>query len=188
MAPRLSARRLEHVERVAQSTVRIAAGWEDDRRLAAERAAWFHDAWKCDTTEDMLVEIRASGEEPDAWALARAPVLLHAQAAAVWARRRMGEANEEVLAAVRHHPTGHPEWGAIGQALFVADFCEPGRLYAAALGTERIAERAGMGPGALGEAALEVLQIRLAAALESRRPIHPDGWRSWNAWVERRKP
>jgi predicted HD superfamily hydrolase involved in NAD metabolism len=188
VAPRLSARRLAHVEGVAQSIRRIAAGWEGERRLAAERAAWFHDAWKCDTKQDMLAEIEASGEEPDPWALAHAPVLLHAEAGAAWARRTMGESDEEVLEAVRHHPTGHPAWGTIGRALFVADFCEPGRSYATALGTDRIAERAEQGPAALAEAAIEVLGIRLAAMLESGRPIHPDGWRSWNAWVELARP
>lgn len=183
MAPRLSAARLAHVEAVVETIERVAAGWDAARRDAARRAAWYHDAWKCDTLEEIRAEIRSGGEEPDAWAVRHAPVLLHAQAAAVWARRSLEEADEEVLAAVRHHPTGHPEWADVGRALYVADFCEPGRSYANSIGTARIAERAATSSAALAEAAREILAIRLARALESRRPLHPVGWRTWNAWA-----
>lgn len=182
VGPRLSPRRLAHVESVAETIERIAARWSGARRDAAVRAAWYHDAWKCDPTEAMLTEIRAGGEEPDPWALGRAPVLIHAQAAAVWARRAMGEEEEEVLLAVRHHPTGHPDWGEIGRALYVSDFCEPNRPHAESLETARLARRAAESSEALAETALEILVIRLGRALESRRPIHPDGWRAWNAW------
>jgi HD superfamily phosphohydrolase YqeK len=167
---------------VVETIERVTAGWSESGRDAAARAAWYHDAWKCDRLEDMLAEIRAGGEEADPWALRHAPVLIHAQAAAVWARRAMGEADAEVLLAVRHHPTGHPDWSAIGRALYVADFCEPGRPFAEPLGTAAIAEGAVAGSEALADAALAVLAIRLGRALESRRPLHPDGWRAWNAW------
>lgn len=188
VAPRLSPRRLAHVEGVAETIERITARWSEARRDAAARASWYHDAWKCDRTEEMLEEIRAGGEEVDPWARERAPVLIHAQAAAVWARRAMGEEDEEVLLAVRHHPTGHPDWGGIGRALYVADFCEPRRPFAESFGTRRIAERAAACSEALAEAAVDVLAIRLRRALESRRPIHPDGWRAWNAWSGAGRP
>lgn len=188
MAPRLSPRRLAHVERVVETNGRVTEGWDDDRRAAAARAAWLHDAWKCDPLEAMVAEIRGGGEEPDPWAIRHAPVLVHAQAAAVWARRALGERDEEVLGAIRHHPTAHAEWDAVGRALYVADFCEPGRPFAAALGTARIAGRAVGSPAGLVDAAREVLALRLGRALESGRPIHPDGWRAWNAWAGATEP
>lgn len=183
MSPRLTPRRLAHVEAVVETIERLTAGWSDARRDAARRAAWLHDAWKCDALDEMLAEIRSGGEEPDAWALRHAPVLIHAQAAAVWARRTLGERDDEVLAAVRFHPTGHPEWGNVGRALFVSDFGEPGRPFAESFGTARLVARASESSAALAEVAVEVLSIRLGGALDSRRPIHPDGWRTWNAWA-----
>ncbi len=87
--------------------------------------------------------------------------------------------------AVRHHPTGHPDWGAVGRALYVADFCEPTRAFAAELGTGLLLERAASGEAPLASVALEVLVLRLRRAIDEGRPIHPDSVRAWNAWVGR---
>ncbi|POR05667.1 hypothetical protein AU468_00390 [Alkalispirochaeta sphaeroplastigenens] len=60
-----------------------------------------------------------------------APVLLHGPVAAERLRREHHLSDEAVLQAVRHHTLGHPCFAEprhrVGQALFVADFCEPGR-------------------------------------------------------------
>jgi HD superfamily phosphohydrolase YqeK len=184
VAPRLTPARLSHVEAVAETIGRIAVGWSDDLRRAALRAAWLHDAWRCARAEEAQAEIRAAGEEPDPWSVRHAPVLLHAQAAAVWARSATGETDSDVLRAVRHHPTGHPEWEDIGRALYVADFCEPSRAFADALRTDRLVERAAAGPAPLASAALDVLRLRLEWALRDGRKVHPDTLRTWNAWIE----
>ncbi|CAN5890327.1 hypothetical protein BH20GEM1_BH20GEM1_12710 [soil metagenome] len=183
VAPRLTPARLSHVEAVAETIGRVAAGWSDGLRRAALRAAWLHDAWRCAPVEEALAEIRAAGEDPDPWSLRHAPVLLHAQAAAVWARSAAGETDPDVLRAVRHHPTGHPEWEGVGRGLYVADFCEPSRAFAAALQTERLVERADAGPVALASVALEVLRLRLEWGLRDGRKLHPDTLRTWNAWL-----
>jgi predicted HD superfamily hydrolase involved in NAD metabolism len=179
----LTPARLSHVEAVAETIGRVTAGWGEDAREAALRAAWLHDAWRCAPAEDAVVRIRASGEEPDPWALLHAPVLLHAQAAAVWAESSLGEADPHILRAVRHHPTGHPDWGRVGLALYVADFCEPTRAFAEDLGTDRLVVRAAAGPAPLAAAALEVLRLRLQWAIRDGRKIHPDSVRAWNAWL-----
>ena len=166
----------------------VARDWRTDRREAAIRAAWLHDAWRSATVEESAAAIRSAGEEPDPWALSHAPVLLHAQAAAAWATAATGEADPEVLLAVRHHPTGHPGWEAVGSALYVADFCEPTRAFAAELGTGRLLVRAASGGEALAAVALEVLVLRLCRAIDERRPVHPDSIRTWNAWVGRSGP
>ncbi|HEY7862823.1 MAG TPA: hypothetical protein VIE39_04150, partial [Thermoanaerobaculia bacterium] len=89
-----------------------------------------------------------------------------------------------VLLAVRHHPTGHPDWEDLGRALDVADFCEATRAYAASLGTGRLVARAAEGSASLAAVAREVLATRLERALRDGRAIHPDSWRTWNAWAE----
>lgn len=132
-----------------------------------------------------MAAIRTAGEEPDPWALRHAPALLHAQAAAAWGPEATGESDSEVLLAVRHHPTGHPDWADIGRALYVADFCEPRRKFAERLGTGRMLERAAGDAGSLAAVAREVLVLRLRRAIEDVRPIHPDTIRTWNAWLGR---
>jgi HD superfamily phosphohydrolase YqeK len=174
-----------HVESVVAAVGEVAREWMPDRRVAALRAAWLHDAWRNATVEESVAAIRSAGEEPDPWALRHAPVLLHAQAAAAWAPAATGEADPEVLLAVRHHPTGHPDWGDVGRALYVADFCEPTRPFAAALHTDRLLERAAHGAESLAAVALEVLVLRLRVAIDEKRPIHPDSLRMWNAGVYR---
>jgi HD superfamily phosphohydrolase YqeK len=183
VAPRLTPARFSHVQAVAETIGRITAAWDADARGAAMRAAWLHDAWRCASAEEALAGIRAGGEEPDPWTLRHAPALLHAQAAAVWAESALREADPHVLGAVRHHPTGHPDWGPVGLALYVADFCEPTRTFAAELGTDRLVARAAAGHAPLAAAAIEVLRLRLQRAIRHGRQIHPDSIRAWNAWL-----
>lgn len=177
-------RRLAHVAGVAETVRRIAdaRGWPDERAAAAVRAAWTHDAFRLEDPEALRKTIEAAGEPADPWALANAPSLLHAQAAAVWAAGR-GERDPEVLMAVRHHPTGHPDWGPVGLVLYVADFCEPGRPHAERLDTAGLRRRAGEEEDGLADAALHVLSLRLAHALERGRPVHPLTLRAWKRWT-----
>lgn len=192
VARRLTARegkggpRLAHVRGVVETVRQIAAA-SDDPHLAitAERAAWIHDAFRLDDPLSLRRWIDAAGEEPDPWALAHAPALLHAQAAAVWAAAR-GETDPDVLMAIRHHPTGHPEWGPVGFLLYVADFCEPGRPHAGPLETAALRRRAGEGGDGLVDAARRVLSLRLAYDLKKDRAIHPMSLRTWKRWAERR--
>lgn len=182
---RLSGDRLLHVESVAATARSIAAGggWPAAVVEGAERAAWWHDALKQEDAAAWRAAIEAAGEVADPWASARSPELLHAQAAAVWAARA-GETDREVLAAVRHHPTGHPGWGDLGRILYVADFCEPGRSHAGEVGAAVLVERARTGPAGLADAALAVLALRIGRLIEGRQGVHPDGWRTWDAWTE----
>ena len=170
------------MEGVVQTTDRIAGGWSPADRDAALRAAWLHDAWRTESAEAMRAAIRAAGETPDPWADRNAPILLHAQAAAVWGRDALGVRDPRVLLAVRHHPTAHPEWEDVGRALYVADFCEPGRAFAAEIDAAALVERAAQSGAGLARVATRVLALRLARSIERERPVHPDTWRAWNAW------
>jgi HD superfamily phosphohydrolase YqeK len=183
VVPRLSAARLVHVESVAKTIGILSRRWDGGERAAALRAAWLHDSWRSTGLPETLAAIRAHGEEPDPWTLAHAPVLLHAQAAAVWARSETSESDPRVLLAVRHHPTGHPDWEDLGRALYVADFCEATRAHAASLGTGRLVARAAEGSASLAAVAREVMATRLGRSLRKGRAVHPDSWRTWNAWA-----
>lgn len=93
----------------------------------AERTLW-HDAGRYhDALRDApLAELRLAVPDPDL-----PDSVLHGPAAA----RRLaeeGEVRDELLDAIRWHTLGNPEWGRAGQALFMADYLEPGRPFAQA--------------------------------------------------------
>jgi len=176
--------RLAHVRGVVE-TVRTAAGaggWPAAISDRAVRAAWVHDVVRLEDPDRLRRRIVDAGEDPDPWALAHAPRLLHAQAAAVWAIGR-GETDTDVLSAVRYHPTAHPGWGPVGLLLYVADFCEPGRPYADRLDTARIRTLAEEGPEGLAEAARRVLGLRLAHQLAKGHEVHPHTLGAWRRWL-----
>jgi HD superfamily phosphohydrolase YqeK len=185
-ARRLSGSRLAHVEAVARTVAAIAAagGWSSAVATHALRAAWLHDAWKDEPYEAWIRTIESAGWKPDPWSVAHGPHLLHAEAAAAWASAH-GEADADLLAAVRHHPTGHPTWGPVGKLLYVADFCEPTRSFADEMDTAGLRSRAGEGEAGLAEAARRVLALRLEWLVRSVRPIHPASWETWNEWAGR---
>lgn len=175
--------RLAHIRGVVETvrTTAGAGGWPAAIMDGAIRAAWLHDVLRLEDPARIRRRIEDAGEEPDPWALAHAPGLLHAQGAAVWATAR-GETDPGVLSAVRHHPTAHPEWGPVGLLLYVADFCEPGRSYAERLGTSRIRTLAEQGEEGLAEAARRVLGLRLARQLAKGAEVHPHSLGAWRRW------
>ncbi|HUP01601.1 MAG TPA: hypothetical protein VM737_08795 [Gemmatimonadota bacterium] len=177
--------RLRHIEAVAATVHDIgrAGNWPDATVEAAVRAAWIHDALKLEGEAAWRARIEAAGEEPDPWATAQQPELLHAQAATVWAAER-GEVDRFVLAAVRHHPTAHPGWETVGRLLYVADFAEPTRNHAERADAATLRALAGQGGEGLSLAARRVLAIRLRHFLGLGRAIHPDSWRAWKTWTD----
>jgi nicotinate-nucleotide adenylyltransferase len=68
----------------------------------------------------------------------RNPKMLHGAITAARLRRQYGVTNPSVLAAVRHHTLGDPSLDDLGLALFVADFCEPGRRHYESAGAKTI--------------------------------------------------
>ena len=175
LAERGATGRWEHVRSVASTVERmgVEGGWPQAVVEATTRAAWYHDALKADSVEDWLRWIAAVDQEPDSWAVAKAPKLLHAQAAAAWAIVEWAEQDAEVLAAVQHHPTGHPDWGTVGWLLYVADFCEPLRDHALEIDTTSLIILAGQGSAGLERAAAQVLDHRVQWLVERGRPVHP---------------
>ncbi len=94
---------------------------------AAEAAAWrdagqWHDALR-DAPDDMLRTTTGDTTSP--------VKMLHGPAAAIRLVQD-GETRADLLAAIRHHTIGDPDWGRTGRALYMADFLEPGRKFARA--------------------------------------------------------
>jgi HD superfamily phosphohydrolase YqeK len=54
--------------------------------------------------------------------------------------------DEDVLDAIRFHTTGKSNWNAVGCALYIADFCEPGRPYPEAAFAHKMMTEQGFAP------------------------------------------
>lgn len=140
---------------------------EDRRRWRA--AGILHDALRDASPEELR-----SGEGLPDWPDA----LLHAPACAARLRRE-GVDDDALLLAVAHHPVGHPDFGPLGDHLYMADYLEPGREFA----EERRARLRGRMPDD-GEAVLvEVIRDRLRHLLDRDAPILEASIRYWNRRV-----
>ena len=109
----------------------------------------------------------------------RAPVLLHGPVGAESLRRDDGIDDAELLEAVRWHSTGHPNLGALGKLVFIADKLDPRKIAAYPYQPElrRMAEED------LAQAVLEFLCRESARRLERREPVHPASVEAINALI-----
>ena len=166
---RVSPARAAHISRVVALLDRWAATMAIDH---AQAVAWrdagrWHDSLR-DAPEEELRRVLNDATTP--------PGLLHGPAAAE--RLRVdGERRPDVLDAVAHHTVGSATWGATGRALYMADYLEPGRRFAAA---ER-AYLAAQVPHDFDATFREVVRHRLAWVLREGLELHPATVAMWNA-------
>jgi HD superfamily phosphohydrolase YqeK len=169
---RVGPERLAHIRRVAG----LMAAWAGRLRLSqAERTRWLAAAWLHDALRDAEPsELRAmmAGEPalPDS--------MLHGPAAALQLAAD-GVTDRELLDAVKQHTLGHESFRALGRALYLADFLEPGRPQRPVW---RAALRARM-PEAMDRVVVEVAAARIAHTLRRRHVLSPETAGFWNALV-----
>lgn len=161
--------RREHVRRVAA----LVASWAEAMAVPeAERRRWLRAAWLHDALRDLPVEELRALLPACSWP----PGLLHGPAAAERAAAE-GERDAGVLAAVRYHSLGWPEWDRAGTVLYCADYLEPGRRFDA----EGRAELARRFPGDPDGVVREVARRRLASLVADGLALPEPTWRFWNA-------
>ena len=120
----VSDKRRAHIARVTA----LLDAWEPhvardpDEARALHDVGRLHDALR-DAPEALLRELSGDDESPTE--------LLHGPAAAAMLVRE-GDVRPDVLDAVRWHTLGAAGWCRVGQALYMADFLEPGRKFAVA--------------------------------------------------------
>jgi HD superfamily phosphohydrolase YqeK len=164
-----SPKRREHIGRVTA----LLDQWADALNISSgERIAW-HDA-------GLLHDSLRDADEPMLRALTHdtlAPTeILHGPAAAVHLES-LGETRRDVLDAIRWHTLGNPGWARTGQALFMADFLEPGRKF-------MVAERtwlAQLVPDDFAGVFRQVVKSRLEWSLREGKGLHPETVAMWNA-------
>ena len=172
---RLSEKRYGHTVRVVGTAESLARKHGLDP-AQTRLAALLHDAAR-ETEPDEFLRLakgwNLSVGEPER----QSPKLLHGPVAAELARRELGVADEEVLAAIRVHTIGEAEMGPLALALYVADKIEPARNYPS------VGKIRALASSDLREAAAESLR-RVIAHNEGRgRSVHPAS-RAMLEWLE----
>lgn len=122
---RLKTKRYHHTLGVLSTALSLA----QSHGLDPEPVAWvalLHDMCKAGKREEIREIAEGFGEtipsEDEGF-----PGLWHAWAAAGEARSEWGIESPELLDAIRHHSTGHPEMRELGWTLMLSDFLEPTR-------------------------------------------------------------
>lgn len=124
---RLSPGRLRHVEGVVEAASALARRWHVPEEKAV-LAAWLHDVAK-ELAPEALLKLADEFDIIFDDEMVHMPHLWHAPVGAELARRQFGVADEDVLAAVRHHPTGRAGMSRLEAVVFLADLIEPGRTF-----------------------------------------------------------
>ncbi len=165
----VSEKRRGHIQRVTS----LLAAWAETLQLdEADRTAWidagrWHDAVR-DADEATLRSMSAD--------MVRPVGMLHGAAAAERLASE-GERRTAVLEAIRWHTTGNAAWDRVGQALFMADFLEPGRTFAQA-------DRAYLASRVCDDFAgtfRQVVRLRLEWSLREGKSLYPETVTLWNA-------
>lgn len=176
LVSRLGPASAEHCLRVAAAAERIAEAYGVDRETA-RTAGLLHD-WSRDLSdEDLLAEADRHSLPIDPVDVAR-PYLLHARAAAADLRESRPGIPEDVLGAVEAHTLGAEAPSDVDKVVYVADMVEPARSFR---GADDL--RAAVGEVTLDELYAMACATTLVHLVESRRLIHPQTVRSWNAIV-----
>jgi 2-amino-4-hydroxy-6-hydroxymethyldihydropteridine diphosphokinase len=161
--------RRAHIARVTA----LLESWAAAMHVPAPEAdAWrdagrWHDALR-DAPEHELRAITGDHEGR--------PNMLHGPAAAVLLERD-GERRGDVLSAIRNHTIGSQYWSRVGQALYMADFLEPGRKFARA---DR-AFLAAQVPNDFDGVFRQVVRSRIEWALREGHAVFASTIAMWNA-------
>ncbi|HET8713672.1 MAG TPA: HD domain-containing protein [Gemmatimonadales bacterium] len=151
--------RRAHIERVVALLDRWARAMDvtPEERERWLRAGWLHDALR---------------DAPHANPTAHGPAAADRAAAD-------GERDEGVLAAVRYHPVGSPDWDDVGRMLYLADYLEPGRPIP---DRDDLAARV---PRECDAVLREVIRRRIDWVLRSNWPLPYATVAFWNQMVAR---
>ena len=128
MAAEVPTPMMAHIARVAALAERYVRRHGGDLALAL-RAAQGHDLLRAVPPSELLRRAEERGLDllpPER----ERPVLLHGPLGALELAERFGVRDPAALHAVRHHTTGHPDYGPEAWAVFVADKVDPPKVAA----------------------------------------------------------
>lgn len=122
---KLSPHRYRHSLGVEDTCAALAAAWNYPV-YPARVAGILHDCAKS-LSDTKYFKVCEKNDIFVSSAERMAPYLLHAKIGALYARKKYGVIDEEILEAIRVHTTGKPNMGLLDKILFIADYIEPGR-------------------------------------------------------------
>ena len=170
---RVAAKTYVHCLSVAKTMLAMV----DKARISPEQAVTaglLHDLCKAMKPDELSAAAAGYGITEDL----DSPNLLHGPVAAEECRGSLGIEDEDVIDAIRRHTTGRAGWSRVGQAIYVADFCEPLRAHAGADKARGILERDGF------EAALLFVIDRKLKHVKKSHRLHPNS-EEFAKWAER---
>lgn len=159
---RASPKRRAHIGRVAALLEEWARALDlpDGERDRWVAAGWLHDVLREAPPEELRPLLPPEFRDLP-------PKLLHGPAAA---ERLAGQADPELLDAIRYHTLGSGRFGRLGRALYLADFLEPGRRYE----PEWTAALRARMPHDFDGVLREVVRARVGHVEESGSVLHPE--------------
>ena len=122
---KLSAERYEHTLGVADTAEALAEHYLLPAKQA-RMAGILHDCGKFLKGEEYIRRARMADIELNEAEISNPP-LIHAKLGAYYAKERYHIRDEEILAAIRSHTTGHPDMTKLEEIVYVADYIEPHR-------------------------------------------------------------
>lgn len=165
----LSEKRYKHSVRVCETAFRIADAWSVAiDRTALAWAGLFHDCAKEFSAKKRDSFIRTQGPLPCGEELLEVGPLAHGPVGALVLQAQFGLYDEAVHRAVAYHSVGHLEFDAMGWAVSLADFLEPGRKWLDA--REEVLQRACEDPV---EGIRAVMDLRVEVQEGKGKTIHP---------------
>jgi predicted HD superfamily hydrolase involved in NAD metabolism len=101
----------------------------DNEKVAL--AALCHDLARLMDPAQIEKELRSRGIDPDSFSYV-APILLHGELSAIYAKEKLGIDDVDILRAIRGHATGNGRMSLLDKLIYVADKIEETRTYPAA--------------------------------------------------------
>lgn len=118
-------RRFSHIQQVAILAEKLALFYNQEVEDALI-ASYLHDVTKYYSKKQAikLIEPYYSLDEIDLWE----EWTLHALSASCFART-LGITNENIINAIKYHPTGRPNMSPLEQIIYISDYCEVSRSF-----------------------------------------------------------
>ncbi|WP_304518499.1 MULTISPECIES: nicotinate-nucleotide adenylyltransferase [unclassified Adlercreutzia] len=175
---RVSAKRLEHIEGVAETAERLARAYGVDERKA-RLAGLLHDWDKGYDDEGMLARVRELGMDvpPEYLAI---PRVLHGMTAAVALARAFPAIPADVIRAIDRHTVGALDMEPLDMVVYIADALEPGRTFGP---VDEL--RAQVGKASLEDLFFLTYRHWLVLMLDRGSALAPDTIAIWNAYAAR---
>lgn len=112
---------------------------------------------------------------------AKRPILIHGLVSSAYLKRRFGIEDEDILLGVAYHTSGHPDFGALGKALVLADSLELTRVY------DKVNQLREIAFYDLDIAYVEVIRNKIDYAVNHNLYLLPETVDTWNKLMEGEK-